>query len=159
VPTNLDLGVGTRAAPVPSVSAPVRGTRAKTAPVPKRHPCQNSLSKIRSFYKMAKFLLGQRTDTVVVINKKSIQWSIDFTLPDKTRENMAVDEVRAIDGIFVMDFYSDPHVGDYLTHKGHRWRIIGREFVVTRHLKREPKSIPRLVVEYVEALTFSEDLL
>lgn len=98
---------------------------------------------------MAKFLLNKPTETDIFINKKSIQWSVDFTLPLDVRENIASDESRIIDGVFCMDFYSDPHVGDRITHKGHRWEITARTFAITRHLKREAKSIPTLEVVYI----------
>jgi len=98
---------------------------------------------------MAKFLLGASSKVHVQVNKKCIQWSINFTLPDSLKESHPSDDFIDLDGIFVMDFYSDPHTGDYITHKGHRWQIVGREFVVTRHLKREPKSIPKLIVKYI----------
>jgi hypothetical protein len=98
---------------------------------------------------MAKFLLGEPEITEFSINKKSIQWMVDFTLPDEVRDTMPCDEVVLIDGIYCMDFYSDPHVGDFIKHRGFRWQILSREFLVTRHLKRQPKAVPMLVVEYV----------
>jgi hypothetical protein len=97
---------------------------------------------------VAKFLLGLSERTTFLINKKCIQWGIDFTLPDEVRESMPSDEVIKLNGIFVMDFYSDPMVGDRITYKGHQWRIVGRQFAITMHQKREPKTVPTLVVEY-----------
>ena len=98
---------------------------------------------------MAKFVSGSSSKVDVQVNKKCIQWSIDFTLPDSIKEVCPSDDFIDLDGIFVMDFYSDPHVGDRITHKGHRWQVVGREFAVTRHLRRESKSIPKLEVEYL----------
>jgi len=98
---------------------------------------------------MARFKFGIAEKTEVQVNRKCIQWMVDFRLPESVKERMANDDLIPIDGVFAMDFYSDPLTGDYLTHKGHRWQIVGREFVATVHLKREPKSIPRLIVKYV----------
>lgn len=99
---------------------------------------------------MAKFLLGQSDTTEFSINKKTAQFSIDFTLPDEVRENMAADDVRLVDGIFCMSFYSDPHVGDFIEYRGFLWRITGRHFLINRYTKRdEPRAIPSLLVEFI----------
>lgn len=99
---------------------------------------------------MAKFLLGQSDVTEFSINRKTVQFSIDFTLPDGVRENMAADDVRLIDGVFCMSFYSDPHVGDTVEYRGFLWRITGRHFLINRYTRKgEPRSIPKLLVEFV----------
>lgn len=99
---------------------------------------------------MAKFLLGQFDSTNLVINRRPVSWTIDFTLPDDVRENMAAEDIRLVDGIFCMTFYSDPHVGDIIEYRGFMWRITGRHFLVNRHSKRgEPRAVPKLLVDYV----------
>ncbi|MEP1079338.1 hypothetical protein NDI52_28425 [Leptolyngbya sp. PL-A3] len=99
---------------------------------------------------MAKFLLGQFDSTDIVINKNPVSGSVDFTLPDDVRENMAAEDIRVVDGIFCMTFYSDPHVSDVIKYRGFKWRIVEREFLVNRHSKRgEPRAVPTLLVEYV----------
>lgn len=98
---------------------------------------------------MANFLLGVSETNTFVVSRRCIQWVIDFSLPDEVRENMPSGELIKIDGIFVMDFYADPMVGDRITHLGHCWQITGRIFAITKHKKREPKSVPSLEVQYV----------
>ncbi|MBD2156025.1 hypothetical protein [Leptolyngbya sp. FACHB-16] len=99
---------------------------------------------------MAKFLLGKFDLNELSINKKPVAWSIDFTLPDEVRENMAAEDIRRVDGIFCMTFYSDPHVGDVIEYRGFLWQITGRHFLVNRYSKRgEPRAVPRLLVDYV----------
>lgn len=95
-------------------------------------------------------LLMQSELDQMLSEREYVSWSIDFTLPDDVRENMAAEDIRSVDGIFCMDFYSDPHVGDTIEYRGFKWRILEREFLVNRHIKSdEPRAVPKLLVEYV----------
>lgn len=97
---------------------------------------------------MAKFDIGHKS-TNVWVTRKSIQWLVDFSLPDRVKDSLSAVEVGKLNGVFVMDFYADPLVGDVVEHRGHEWKVTGRRFVATRHLKREAKAVPTLRVEYL----------
>lgn len=105
---------------------------------------------------MAKFLLGNPTDTEVSVTKTDTKWLIDFTMPDWVRDELPISEMRKLEGIFLMAFYEPPIVGDLFEYKGYEWRVTQRYHYAHRHRKHEPRQISRLEVEFVKPLPWDE---
>ena len=98
---------------------------------------------------MAKFLLGNSTDTEVSVTKADSKWMVDFTMPESIRDAMSINELRKREGIFLMAFYEPPSVGDLFEYKGFEWRVTQRYHYAHRHRKQEPRQISKLCVEFI----------
>lgn len=98
---------------------------------------------------MAKFLLGNSIDTEVYVTKADSKWMIDFTMPESVRESTSINELRKLEGVFLMAFYEPPTVGDLFEYKGYEWRVTQRYHYAHRHRKHEPRQISKLCVEFI----------
>lgn len=101
---------------------------------------------------MAKFLLDNAVEIITQVNKTTVGYLVDFSLPEEIKEKIPMDEVRLINGIFLMRFYSDPLPGDKIIYRGFQWRVIERIFYPTRYNnRREDRKVPLLKVEFLGA--------
>lgn len=104
---------------------------------------------------MVKFASGLSEKTDYQIERKSVFWLVDFDLPMSVRESMGIEALRPILGEFLMGFYCDPLPGDTFRYKGHKWRVIGRDFEPVRYRGKDKRRVPTLKVEYLGMVPFN----
>lgn len=90
----------------------------------------------------------------VVIQCRPIPFPICFYLPEEVRETMPLSKVKAIEGQFILRFYSVPNPGDTVAWKGHKWKV---ERIAHRcQVKGSPKP-DRLPVIHTEYLGLDDE--
>lgn len=92
---------------------------------------------------MATFTFKPEVTDIKVV-RKPIAIVCDFDLPDAQKESLPASEVAAINGYFVLNFYTTPSIGHLVQYRGHLWRVDGVLHAPSKFLTR--KQAPQVTM-------------
>jgi hypothetical protein len=97
-------------------------------------------------------IIAETEYEVIKIKCKPIPFPVRFVLPDEVKESMALTQVKAIDGIRTLRFYSPPDIGHTIEFRGHLWLV--KSIYHECQIKGSSKAdrLPTILTEYLGAV-------
>jgi hypothetical protein len=88
----------------------------------------------------------------VTIRSKHIFVPVQFWLPEEAVENMAIADIRDVEGNKILRFYTMPSQGDYIDWMGHRWVVERLQHAPQKKGSTARDVMPNVFTEYLGPL-------
>ncbi len=100
---------------------------------------------------MSKFrkMLADVEYETVQIWCKPVPFPVKFKLPDGVKETMPLAQVKAIEGIRTLRFYSPPDIRHTIEFRGHLWQVTGIYHECQIKGSPSPDRLPTILTQYL----------
>ena len=100
---------------------------------------------------MSKFreMLAETEYQTLRIKCVPIPFPVRFVLPDEVKDSMALSQVKAIDGIRTLRFYSAPGIGHTIEFRSHLWLVKGFHHECQIKGSPKPDRLPTVLTQYL----------
>ena len=98
--------------------------------------------------KLREMLSPVEYETVKIICTP-IPFPVLFNLPDHVKEQMSRTEVKAIEGVRILRFYTAPINPDTIEFKGHVWMVKARHHETQIRGSSKADRLPTVLTEYL----------
>ena len=94
-------------------------------------------------------LLDENEKERVMIESKVLLIPTILQIPEDLKDRLPLAQVLRLEGRFIFRFYMPVAIGHTITHRGHRWRIIGVDHGVLVKGSPGQDVCPELGTEYI----------